>query len=473
MEEKKMKKILSTVLAASFAAAALSIPAAASAANYTDVPEGAWYEGYLDKLSDLGGINGYEDGTFRPDDTVTVAEFSKALISLVDGEQPAEPDAPWYWGYRGYIENRGLGTGLIHEWNIPITRVCAAGLISNTLSIISGETLPIPYDTSWETVTEALKASGQITDFQRTKEPYWFITQRGELNCYMTGIITGYEDGSFRPEGNMTRAEMCAVLVRALDKSEREPVDLTNAPIPTPTPTPKPQNDDCIVEGTLVTLADGTKKPVEEITYDDELLARDLFTGEYTAAKPEVIADHGRKSYEVVTLEFSDDTEIGIITSHAFYSPDENRFINMHKDNAADYIGYRFIKTDGESNTEVTLTGCRVDTEYTGCYSLVTTKCMNFVAEDLLNLTGSPFEGWIDYAAITPDIKYDADELAENVRKYGLFTYDEFKDQITEEIFDGINGPYFKILLGKGIATPEMLSEKIFEYLVDNGIVEK
>ncbi len=45
----------------------------------------------------------------------------------------------------------------------------------------------------------------------------------------------------------------------------------------------------CLVEGSMVTLADGTTKPVEEITYDDELLVWDFDNGAYSSAKPATI----------------------------------------------------------------------------------------------------------------------------------------------------------------------------------------
>lgn len=42
----------------------------------------------------------------------------------------------------------------------------------------------------------------------------------------------------------------------------------------------------CIVEGTLITLANGTKKPIEDITYDDELLVWNFYKGKFDTAKP-------------------------------------------------------------------------------------------------------------------------------------------------------------------------------------------
>ncbi len=42
----------------------------------------------------------------------------------------------------------------------------------------------------------------------------------------------------------------------------------------------------CLVKGTLITLADGSKKPVEDITYDDELLVWNFYKGCFDKAKP-------------------------------------------------------------------------------------------------------------------------------------------------------------------------------------------
>lgn len=42
----------------------------------------------------------------------------------------------------------------------------------------------------------------------------------------------------------------------------------------------------CFAEGTMITLADGTQKPIEQITHSDELLAWDFNTGKYVTTVP-------------------------------------------------------------------------------------------------------------------------------------------------------------------------------------------
>ena len=54
--------------------------AGASGKSFTDVPASAWYYDAVYALSGLGIITGYEDGSFRPNDTITRAEFTSMAM---------------------------------------------------------------------------------------------------------------------------------------------------------------------------------------------------------------------------------------------------------------------------------------------------------------------------------------------------------------------------------------------------------
>ena len=54
--------------------------AAAEAAGFTDVPDGHPYHVQIETLAQLGIINGYSDGTFRPGEPVTRQQFAKMVI---------------------------------------------------------------------------------------------------------------------------------------------------------------------------------------------------------------------------------------------------------------------------------------------------------------------------------------------------------------------------------------------------------
>lgn len=68
----------------------------------------------------------------------------------------------------------------------------------------------------------------------------------------------------------------------------------------------------CIIEGTKITLADGTTKAVEDITYDDELLVWNFYAGRFDKAKPTWI-----KIAEIAPrynlVKFSNGTEVGFV----------------------------------------------------------------------------------------------------------------------------------------------------------------
>ena len=50
--------------------------------DYSDVPADKWYNNAVSTLSRLGVISGYPDGTFRPDASITRAEFAKIAVSF-------------------------------------------------------------------------------------------------------------------------------------------------------------------------------------------------------------------------------------------------------------------------------------------------------------------------------------------------------------------------------------------------------
>ena len=61
---------------------------------FTDVKENAWYYKDVKSLHDKGIINGYSDGTFRPNENVTRAEVSKMINSLIEYYEKSDNTLP-------------------------------------------------------------------------------------------------------------------------------------------------------------------------------------------------------------------------------------------------------------------------------------------------------------------------------------------------------------------------------------------
>ena len=84
-----MKKMLSWLLAAALAASVLALPAAAAGTGYfSDLPENA--AASVEALRLMGVLDGYGDGTFRPNASLTRAQFCKMAVCAVNGEDELE-----------------------------------------------------------------------------------------------------------------------------------------------------------------------------------------------------------------------------------------------------------------------------------------------------------------------------------------------------------------------------------------------
>ncbi|MDR2712586.1 MAG: InlB B-repeat-containing protein, partial [Clostridiales bacterium] len=72
---------------------------------FRDVPEGVWYSQAVKYLAEIGIINGYEDGTFKPNQPITRAEFAKIAASFDDISSGADnpfsdlSDSHWAYSY--------------------------------------------------------------------------------------------------------------------------------------------------------------------------------------------------------------------------------------------------------------------------------------------------------------------------------------------------------------------------------------
>lgn len=209
----------------------------------------------------------------------------------------------------------------------------------------------------------------------------------------------------------------------------------------------------CVTPETLITLADGSQKRIDEVTYADELLVWDFYNGEYTAAPASIVMNHGYGNYTVVSLNFADGTTVNTINGHGFYEADSNEFVILSENNAADYVGHAFIKQDG---TTTELASYEISEEYTESWSVLTAEHYNCILEDMLTLTPAEVEGSPKYLmpyVMGEGMKYDAEAMAKDNETYGLYTYEDFADYMTYEQFAALNLSNFKVSVGKGYIT--------------------
>ena len=63
-------------------------------------------------------------------------------------------------------------------------------------------------------------------------------------------------------------------------------------------------------------------------------------------------------------------------------------------------------------------------------------------------------------------MSYDKQKMKADIKKYGLFTYEEFCKTlpVPEEIFNAVNGKYLKVAMGKGMISFDKLAELVERY---------
>ena len=192
-----MKKILSLLLAM------LMLTSVAFAATFTDFDESHWAYVYVDELVANGVVNGYEDGSYRPEANVTRAELAK-LLSLQFGESTEKSysdvlEGDWFYDYVTVSGSYFLAEGTFNP-NTPATReeVAYAIYMAKNLNLA----------TAPATFTDAAEIAS--------------VYQNAVAAVAQQGIITGYPDGSFGPKNNITRAEVATVLSRAIKLDNNE-----------------------------------------------------------------------------------------------------------------------------------------------------------------------------------------------------------------------------------------------------------
>lgn len=209
--------------------AALCMVLICSAFKFSDVAPGQWYTENIEAMAGLGLLNGYEDGTFRPEGTITYAEFVSVVARCVSGSVP--PSGPhWASGYmkRAY-ESGWYDYDEIYEadFDKSITRQMAVKIVDLAFNIPQNEQEDNAY----------YKYMTSIKDFNDIPGRYGYLVVR----AYNNGILTGDENGNFNPMSNLTRAEACAIIMRANGKkaaaANLSAPNVTAAPNPTAPPT--------------------------------------------------------------------------------------------------------------------------------------------------------------------------------------------------------------------------------------------
>lgn len=189
----------------------IDIPAQTEA-NFSDL-KGHWALADVEALLAQHLVSGYPDGLFRPEATITRAEFVVLLTGALGWPGTGVPvsfaDAQAIPGWARQAVGCGVQHGLIHGEqdgrfypNRPITRAEVAVLLDQALQIFAPDTdvagvYPAPPWSDWPEI------------------PGW--AQPATVNVFNTGILVGRTPQSFAPLVSLKRGEAAAVINHLLE----------------------------------------------------------------------------------------------------------------------------------------------------------------------------------------------------------------------------------------------------------------
>ena len=162
-------------------------------------------------FSGVGGIsyapfiNGYPDGTFQPDGNLTRAELAQILYNMYGNNRTGlsttytdVQSSQWFHGAVAFCQDSGYLIGYPDGTFLPNQRVTRAEL-STAITRLKSLTL---------TATHPFSDVGN----------HWGREYIGAL--FQAGNISGYPDGSFRPNNDITRAEAVTIICRAENRDQ-------------------------------------------------------------------------------------------------------------------------------------------------------------------------------------------------------------------------------------------------------------
>lgn len=181
---------------------------AGASQGFKDLPVSHWAYSSIKKMCEVGIVKGYPDQSFKPEKPVSYGEYMKMATVILDGKDAGTETGENRMGenWAGNYYRKGLANGFYTEYDIPEVKLnwqMTRGDMALVISGLLGNEKVENYD--W--------VAGSIIDVHsKTKHEYEIV------KAYATGILEGYPDGTFRPEGTLSRAEAATSLYKIVQK---------------------------------------------------------------------------------------------------------------------------------------------------------------------------------------------------------------------------------------------------------------
>ena len=158
--------------------------------DFSDISSSTWCYKYVLELSDADVIDGYSDGTFKPDNQVTYGAALKLIMLAAGYTEQAPVNSNVFSGYLARAQADGLVSGSV-DLDAPITRLAVSQIAAKAMGL-------------------SINNLSSVRPFTDTSDPY-----AQALNA--AGIVEGYFDNgtsTFKPYNTLTRGQISAIVWR-------------------------------------------------------------------------------------------------------------------------------------------------------------------------------------------------------------------------------------------------------------------
>jgi len=204
--------------------------------NLSDL-EGHWAQKEVEAAVASGWVDGYPDGSFKPEKSITRAEFTKMLLDAIHLTPDSETVA-WMKAHAKMKDIWGRPTAYTPKlYDMSGHWLTSQGWLDAAL--YSGMVVPDDYNgknfrpekaiARYEIALMTDRALGLVYPASQPVEGELPFTDKEEILDWMkgyvnesvkAGVLKGYPDGSFQPNKTSTRAEAVVMIQRMLEKME-------------------------------------------------------------------------------------------------------------------------------------------------------------------------------------------------------------------------------------------------------------
>lgn len=192
------------------------------AANFTDLQKGHWAYEPIMEMANKGILNGYPDGTFLPDKSITRAEFAKILVLALDLETNGKT-----------IEFQDVSS---NDWSYKYIQAAAKYLSAYRDDRNNLMYMPDAKAVREDVAVAIVIASGHENDKYSLKTLNKFSDKdqiSTNLRKYVAiavenGLMSGHSNGTFEPRGYLTRAQVSKLMKNIEDLNDKVVIKDTN-----------------------------------------------------------------------------------------------------------------------------------------------------------------------------------------------------------------------------------------------------